>query len=416
MTLDIPILLLQLAVVLVAARAGGALARRLGQPSVVGEIAAGLGLGPSLFGAAAPGLSAALFPPASVPVLQGLSQLGLLLFMFRVGSDVDLAQLRSLGRVAAVTSQVSIVVPLLLGSAIGAVAAPRLDPTHATAVSAFFVGVALSVTAFPVLARILAERRLTRSAAGTMALACAAVDDVTAWVLLAALGTWAHSAAGAGALVQTVSLVVVHVAVLLLVVRPGLARLRQRWGDDHPGWLPASLVLLLLSAAATEWAGVHALFGAFLSGVVMPRGEALRRATVQPLEAVTDLLLLPLFFAITGLRTDLGRLQAPGAWLLAGLILAAAVLGKLGASALAARVMGTPWRDAISLGILLNTRGLVELVILGAGLELGVLGPSLYSVLVLMALLTTVMTSPLLDLVALRADVRASPPLAAAGR
>lgn len=416
MALDIPTLLLQLAVVLVASRAGGALARRLGQPSVVGEIAAGLCLGPSLLGRAAPGVSAALFPAPSLGVLQGLSQLGLLLFMFRVGFDVDLARLRSLGRVAVVTSQVSIVVPLLLGTAIGAIAAPRLDPAHASPASAPFVGVALSVTAFPVLARILLERGLARSAIGTMALACAAVDDVSAWVLLAALSAWARSGAHAATLARIVLVIAAYAVVLLFAARPALARLRQRWGDDHAGWLPLSLVLLLLSAAATEWAGVHALFGAFLAGVVMPRGEALRRVTIVPLEAVTDLLLLPLFFAITGLRTDLGRLQAPGAWLLAGLILVAAVAGKLAASALAARAMGTPWRDAISLGILLNTRGLVELVILGAGLELGVVGPALYSVLVLMALLTTVMTSPLLDLMAVRGDVPAHPPLAAADR
>jgi Kef-type K+ transport system membrane component KefB len=416
MALDVPTLLLQLAAVLVATRAGGALARRLGQPSVVGEIAAGLCLGPSLFGRVAPGLSAALFPPASIPVLQGLSQLGLLLFMFRVGSEVDLARLRSLGRVAAVTSLVSIVVPLLLGTAAGAVAAPGLDPGHATFTTAVFVGVALSVTAFPVLARILSERGLSRTAVGTMALACAAVDDVSAWVLLAALSTWARSAAGAATLFYTASLVASHAAVLLLVVRPALARLHRRWGDAHPGWQPLSLVLLLLSAAATEWVGVHALFGAFLSGVVMPRGEALRRTTTQPLEVVTDLLLLPLFFAITGLRTDLGRLQAPGAWLLAVLVIATAVVGKLAASSLAARALGTPWRDAIELGILLNTRGLVELVILGAGLEMGVVGPSLYSVLVLMALLTTVMTSPLLQALGPRADVEAAPPLAAVGR
>jgi Kef-type K+ transport system membrane component KefB len=399
MTLDTTTLFLQLATVLVASRAGGAVARRLRQPSVVGEIAAGLCLGPSLLGWMAPGLSASLFPAASLGVLQGLSQLGLLLFMFRVGCEVDLAKLRSLGRIAVATSQASIVVPLLLGWAIGTIVAPRLDPAAASPASALFVGVALSVTAFPVLVRILQERGLTRTSVGTMALACAAVDDVSAWVLLAALSAWVRSGTQAATLALVVSLVLLHAAVLAAVIRPALARLRRHWPDDHPGWLPVALVLLLLSAAAAEWIGVHGLFGAFVAGVVMPRGEAMRRTVVAPFEGATDLLLLPLFFAITGLRTDLGRLQTPEAWGLAALILVGAVAGKLGACALVTRALGTPWREAIALGILMNTRGLVELVILGAGLELGVIGPSLYSVLVLMALLTTVMTSPLLDLV-----------------
>jgi Kef-type K+ transport system membrane component KefB len=259
------------------------------------------------------------------------------------------------------------------------------------------------------------ERDLTGGAVGTLALACAAVDDVSAWVLLAGLSAWARSGAHVGTLLRIVATVLVYLAVLLLVVRPALERWRSRRGDGHPLWRPLSLVVLLLSACATEWAGVHALFGAFLAGVAMPRGDALRRTAVEPFAGVTDLLLLPLFFAVTGLRTDLGRLE-PAGWGLAGLVLLAAVAGKLGAAALAARALGTPWPDALQLGVLLNTRGLVELVVLGAGLELGVLGPALYSVLVAMALLTTVMTSPLLDALARHGVVKERPPLVSAGR
>lgn len=381
--------------VVAATRAAGGLAARLRQPRVVGEIAAGLLLGPSLLGRLAPELSAWLFAPSTLPVLFAVSQVGLLLFMFLVGWHLDLGLLRNAGRTAIVTSPVSIVVPLALGVAVAGAIRPRFAPGVPPQVFALFMGVALSVTAFPVLARILEERQMAGTRLGVTAIACAAVDDVSAWCLLAGLTAYARAASGGASFLRTVLLLAGFCAVALTLL-PRL--LRRVQGRSRPVFLAVALASLLSGAALTQAIGVHALFGAFLAGVAMPRGTGTTPAVPASLEGLISVVLLPLFFASTGLRADLGWLRGAAAWAAFGLILLAAVGGKVGGSLLAARATGMSWRDAAALGVLLNTRGLVELVILGAGLELGALTPAVYSMMVLMALVTTAMTTPVLQL------------------
>ena len=387
--------LAQLVVIIAATRLVGGLAARLGQPRVVGEIAAGLLLGPTLLGRLAPGLWTWLFPAQTLPVLLAVSHLGLLFFMFLVGLHLDLGVLRASGRTALVTSPVSIVVPLALGMACAGAIRPAFAPAVAPLPFALFLGLALSVTAFPVLARILEERGLAGTRLGVVALACAAVDDVSAWCLLAGVTAYVRMASGGTSLARTLLLLGLFAAFALVVLPAILRRVLAR-SPLSP--LPVAVVCLLACAAVTEVIGVHALFGAFLAGIAMPRGDDVRRGLEVSLEAVTSVVLLPLFFASTGVRLDVSSLHGAAAWSAFALILLAAVGGKLGASTLAARATGMGWREATALGVLLNTRGLVELVILGAGLDLGVLTPPVYSMMVLMALVTTAMTTPVLQL------------------
>jgi Kef-type K+ transport system membrane component KefB len=402
--IDLPLLLLQLLVILVAARVAGWLLARVGQPQVVGEMVAGIALGPSLLGLAAPGAVEWLFPRAALAPLAALSQLGVLLFMFAVGLRLELDLLRAKARAAFVTSQASIAVPFALGAALAAWLYGRDGAGLAGAGAArlefaLFVGAAMSVTAFPVLARILSERGLVRTRLGALALACAAVDDVSAWCILAAVVAVARQhAAGVGRLagaLPPLALTCGVVAVAVLGVRPLLRRLGA--GRSGATQVSVAVIAMLVLALATERAGVHALFGAFLAGVVMPRGGGLAASLADRLEAV-NVTLLPVFFAFTGLRTSVGLVRGGELLAATGLILLAAVGGKLGGSAIAARLSGSEWREALGLGVLLNTRGLMELVILGVGLDIGVISPTLYTMMVLMALATTVMTTPLLAL------------------
>lgn len=407
-------LLLQIAVVIVAARATGWVFRRIGQPQVVGEMAAGVMLGPSLLGWIAPDLHLALFPPASLTYLGNLSQVGLLLFMFLVGLEFDPRLLRGRGRTALVTSHASIVVPFMLGAGLALLLYPRLsDASVGFTGFALFMGAAMSVTAFPVLARILIERRLTGTRVGTITLACAAVDDVTAWTILAVVVGIVRSEALERPLWVTLGGTAIFAAVMLSGVRRGLAWLEAHYlrrGRVTQNMVGLALILVLLSAWTTEWLGVHALFGAFAMGAVMPKHPALLRELSDKLEDMTLVFFLPLFFAFTGLRTSIGSVSGAELWLYGGLILVAAVAGKLGGSALAARASGLPWREALALGVLMNTRGLMELVILTVGLDLGVISPALFTLLVLMALITTAMTTPLLAWVYPERIARAAAP------
>jgi Kef-type K+ transport system membrane component KefB len=345
--------------------------------------------------------------------LAALSQLGVLLFMFVVGLRLDLTLLRGRAHVAVAVSHASIVAPFLLGAALAPLLHPAFAPPGVGLLPfALFLAAAMSVTAFPVLARILDDRGLRGTRIGTVAIAAAAVDDVTAWCILAAVVAVAHStgatgAAGGGlsAFATTIGLAAAWVVFLLAVVRPALARAAARRRVAVPSAQLVSLAVVgaFVSAWATERAGVHALFGSFVAGVVVPRGgEAdpahggLADMLAHRIEAVVGAVLLPVFFAFTGLRTSVGLVQGGTAWALAGLILLVAVAGKLGGSAGAARLFGMPWREALAVGALMNTRGLMELVILNVGLDIGVITPTLFAMLVLMALVTTVMTSPLL--------------------
>lgn len=394
-------LLLQIGVILVAARLVGALCRLLRQPVVVGEMAAGILLGPSLLGWAAPELSAALFPPESLIHLGTVSQIGLLLFMFLVGVEFDPKLMRGRGHAALVTSHVSIIAPFFLGSILALHLYPRLsDDSVEFSGFALFMGAAMSVTAFPVLARILVERNLLKTKVGAVTIACAAVDDVTAWSILAVVIALVRSHAATAPLWVTLVGTVVYVGMMVTVVRRGLGWLERRYqthGRLSQDVFAALLLGLLASAWITEYIGIHALFGAFCFGAIVPKDRGLVHELTAKLEDVTIVFLLPLFFANAGLRTSIGLIQGAEMWAFFALIMVVAVAGKFGGSTLSARMTGLSWREAGALGILMNTRGLMELVILTIGLELGVISPALFAMMVLMALATTAMTTPILQ-------------------
>ena len=400
---DLPLLLIQIIVILVAARLMGAFVRRLGQPQVVGEMIAGIALGPSVLGAQAPHLAALLFPAGSLGFLNTLSQIGLVVFMFLVGLELDPKIVRERGRSALVISHASIVAPFLLGATLAIVLYPTLAGSRVTFTGfALFMGAAMSVTAFPVLARILMERRLTRTPIGALAIACAAIGDVTAWCILAAVVVivWATGSGVATGVPLWVTLggSAVYVAFMLTGGRRALRILETRYaarGRVTQDMIAVLMLATLASAWITERLGVHALFGAFLVGAVSPKSEGFVHALLERFEDMMVVLLLPLFFAFTGLRTEITLIDGAGGWLVCALVTAVAVAGKVGGSAIAARVTAMPWRDAAVIGILLNTRGLMELVILNVGLDIGVISRELFAMMVLMALATTFMTTPL---------------------
>jgi K+:H+ antiporter len=396
---SVALLLVQAIAIVVAARVAGALLHRMGQPRVVGEMLAGVALGPSLLGWLAPAASTWLFPASSLGSLGTLSQVGLLFFIFLIGLELDTAALRANGRAALIISHASITVPFLLGAALAVWLYPRYAEGHAPfRAFALYLGAAMSVTAFPVLARILSERGLVRTRLGSMAIACAAVDDVTAWLLLALVVVIARADGALGSVAVTVIGTLAYVVVVVWLGRPFLRWLSQRLlheGRSTPGRLSAVVVLLLGSAAVTEGLGIHALFGAFLAGAAMPRDARLREVLRSRFEDLVLVLLLPLFFALTGLRTDFRLIGGSHDLAALGLVLAAAVAGKLGGSTLAAWAVGMPLREAAALGALLNTRGLMELVILNIGLELGIITPAVFAMMVMMTLATTLMTTPL---------------------
>lgn len=411
----VALLLIQLGLVLTAARLLARAARWVGQPAVIAEIVAGIALGPSLLGWMWPEALAALFPPESLPGLSLLSQLGLVFFMFLVGLEFDPKLLQGRGHQSVAISISSIVVPFGLGALLAV-------PLHAGDASqvrflpfALFVGAAMSVTAFPVLARILAEKGLIKTSIGAVALAAAAVDDVTAWCILAFVVSIAR-AEGVWSAVLTSGAALVYVAVMFTFVRPVLARLGPRQGAAVSAETVAiTMLLLFASALATELIGIHALFGGFALGAVMPRGGGLVAAITHKLEDFITIVFLPLFFALSGLRTEIALVSTAEDWALCGVIVAVACAGKFGGAVLAARTVGMGWREASAVGILLNTRGLMELIVLNVGLDLGVLSTRLFTMLVIMALVTTWMTSPLLEWFYLRPTAAPAKPAAGPG-
>ncbi|MFJ1974548.1 cation:proton antiporter [Streptomyces sp. NPDC087903] len=402
----LPDLLTAVPVVILACKAGAQLVRRLGQPPVVGEIAVGILLGPSLLGWLWPDAQTWLFPQSVLPYIGALGNVGLLAFMFLVGLELDLGSLRGHSRTAVVVSQVSIALPLALGTLLALGMYGTFAPHGVDRLPfVLFIAVSMSITAFPVLARILTDRGLYRTRVGALAMACAAVDDVTAWCLLAAVVAVTKSNSPTEAL-TTALYAVAFTLFMYYAVRPLLAR----WVARAERAYSESVVLvvlfsgLCLSALATDRIGVHALFGAFLFGVVTPRGSRVVEVTAARLRAFTVPVLLPLFFVTTGLKTDMSLLAGkPQQWLWLGAVLAVAVLGKWGGGSVAARLSGQGWTDAMSIGALMNCRGLTELVVLNIGLGLGVIGPDLFTLLVLMALVTTAATAPALSLIRRRA-------------
>lgn len=394
------LLLVQLIVIIGLSRLIGRGARWLGQPLVIAEVVAGIVLGPSLLGLVAPGVLATLFPASSMPGLTMLSQVGLVLFMFLIGLELDPKLLKGRGRSSVAISHSSIVVPFALGAAAAALWLYEKLADPAVPLSSFvlFMGVAMSITAFPVLARILTDRGLLQSRVGTIAIACAAVDDVTAWCLLAFVVSIVRASDLAQAGLTTL-FALLYIGFVLVVVRPFLARLAARVVSREgltQNVVAGTLVLLLASAWATELIGIHALFGAFLFGAVIPKEGGLADALAERLQDVAVVLLLPVFFAFSGLRTQIGLLNTVEDWVTCGVIILLAVIGKFGGSAVAARLTGMPWREASAVGVLMNTRGLMELIVLNLGLDLGVISPQLFTMMVLMALVTTFMTTPLL--------------------
>ncbi len=394
------LLLLQIIVILVVSRVAGLLFRKIQQPQVVGDMLAGIMLGPSLLGWLAPGVSSALFPLESLQYLNTLSQIGLVLFMFLVGLELDPKLLRGRGHAAVITSHVSIIAPFFLGTILAYFLYPELSESsvHFTGFT-LFMGASMSVTAFPVLARILQERRLLQTRVGAITIACAAVDDVTAWALLAVVIAIVRSSALPIPLWVTLAGSILYIIVMITAVRPALRmieRVYESQGRISQNLMAIIFLLILASAWITESLGIHALFGAFCIGAIMPTGRAFVHELNDKLEHVTVVLLLPLFFANAGLHTNIGLVTGTEMWIFFGLILFVAVAGKFGGSTIAARITGLHWRESAALGVLMNTRGLMELIILSIGLELGVISPALFAMMVMMALLTTFMTTPVL--------------------
>jgi Kef-type K+ transport system membrane component KefB len=394
-------LLLEVVVILAASTLVSALLRRSGQPRVIGQMVAGILIGPSFLGAIAPVMSAQLFPPAALGHLSAMSQFGLVIYMLLVGVSLDHKEVRTQGHAAVVISHVSIVVPFFLGGLLSLYLYPRLgeDSVSFTGFT-LFLGAAMSITAFPVLARILSEENLMGTRLGSLTIACAAVDDVTGWCILASILAIVNGAQSAYAQYVTVLSAAVYIAVMLLVMKPLLARAEpavSRLRLSEHSLLTLVVCLGLTSALITDWLGIHALFGAFLFGAILPRSGFLR-VVPEKLQSFVEALLLPLFFAFTGLRTSIGLLNGADMWFYWALAMGVAVLAKLGGCLLAARASGIPWTESLSIGLLMNTRGLMELVILNIGLDAGIISPSLFAIMVLMALSTTFMTTPLLRL------------------
>jgi len=394
--------LVQIIVIMTAARTFGILISKFSQPPVIGEIFAGVLLGPSLLGLFFPELSALLFPQSSFQNLHFLSQIGLLLFMFVVGMELDFDKLKQQSKASIVISHISIIFPFFLGTILAYMIYPSFASTTVTFTAfSLFIGIAMSITAFPVLARILKDRNLTKTSYGAMALTCAAADDATAWYILAIVIAVSTST---NLLMSVLMLIpiVVYITVMLFVVKPFLRSLGSPIHNQTLDMKVTTIVLvvLLLSALTTELLGIHALFGAFMAGVMMPSSDEseLKERIAPRLEYVSLLVLLPLFFALTGLRTQINLLESEHLMICLAIIVVA-VVGKFIGSAIASRFMGISWRDSLAIGALMNTRGLMELVVLNIGYELGILSPILFTMFVIMALVTTFMTGPLLYLI-----------------
>ena len=402
LTDPLAILLLQIIVIIGFARFFGFLFKKIGQPAVIGEIVAGIVLGPSIIGSFFPEINHFLFPAASLGSLNFISQIGLILFMFIIGMELDLKAISKQAYGAVIISHASIIIPYTLGMGLAYFLYRQYAPAGISFLSfALFMGIAMSITAFPVLARILQEKGLTRSRLGAMALTCAAADDLTAWCILAAVIALVKSGSSFSVL-YTIGFSIAYVLLMLKVIHPMLEKLGDVYTSRKKMQTPIIafiFMIMIVSSYVTSIIGIHALFGAFIAGVVMPSNINFRKIVIDKIEDVSIILLLPLFFVITGLRTQIGLLNEGHLWITFGWILLVAVAGKFGGSALAARMVGQSWKDSLSIGVLMNTRGLMQLIVLNIGYDLGILSPQIFAMMVLMALVTTFMTGPALDLI-----------------
>jgi Kef-type K+ transport system membrane component KefB len=397
----VAVFLLAAAIVMLVARAFGAAAVKVSQPRVMGEVVAGITLGPTIFGWLAPGLQAAVFPTDILPAFGIAANLGLVFYMFLVGLELDPKQLKGRVSQAAAISNTSVALPLILGLAVALPLYKIIGPDKKFVAFALFMGVAMSITAFPVLARILVERRMLKRPVGALTLACAAIDDVTAWFLIA-LATAVATSGGTSEVIKTIALAIAFTLFMVLIVRRLLARASTAFdeaGRVPGGWIVAIFAGILLSAYATEEIGIAVIFGAFIMGMVMPRNAGLTEDVTHRIEDFVVILLLPMFFAYTGLRTNIGLLDRPLLWGITLLLIAVAIIGKFFGAMIAARISGFSWKPAAVIGTLMNTRGLTELIVLNLALEKGVISDALFAMLVLMALVTTFMAGPLLKLI-----------------
>lgn len=396
------ILLAQIVMIILVARLFGWIFKKIGQPTVIGEIIAGIVLGPSLLGMYFPEFSAALFPVESLGNLKFLSQIGLILFMFVIGMELDMKVLKNKASEAIVISHASIVIPFALGIGLSYFVYNKFAPEGVEFLSfSLFMGIAMSITAFPVLARIVQERGIHKTKLGAIVITCAAADDITAWCLLAVVIAIVKAGDFIGSL-YVISLAVVYVMVMIFIVKPFLKRIGDLYGSKDSIGKPVMAIFflfLIMSSYATEVIGIHALFGAFMMGAIMPDVSKFRMIFIEKVEDVAVILLLPLFFVFTGLKTEVGLINDSYLMKVTAAIILVAVVGKFLGSALAAKFVGQSWKDSLTIGALMNTRGLMELIVLNIGLELKVLTPEVFTMMVIMALVTTFMTGPALDLI-----------------
>lgn len=396
------ILLVQIITIILVARFFGWFCRKIGQPSVIGEIIAGIILGPSLIGMYYPEFTAVLFPTESLGNLQFLSQIGLIFFMFVIGMELDLKALQNKAHDALIISHASIIIPFALGVGLAYIVYPEFGPNGVEFTSfGLFLGISMSITAFPVLARIVQERGIHKTKLGTIVITCAAADDLTAWCILAAVIAIVKAGSFTSSL-YVIGLALLYVLIMIKLVRPFLKRVADINTTRESLSKPVVAIFfltLLFSAYATELIGVHALFGAFMAGAIMPVNNKFRTIFIEKVEDVSVIVLLPLFFVFTGLRTQIGLLDDAHLWKITGIIILVAVAGKFIGSALSAKFVGHNWKDSLSIGALMNTRGLMELVVLNIGYDLGVLSTEIFTMMVIMALITTFMTGPALDII-----------------
>jgi Kef-type K+ transport system membrane component KefB len=390
--------LLALVSILLLGRWMGKLFAYFGQPRVIGEMVAGIMLGPSLLGQIWPAAQHFILPTNVAPYLGIISQIGVILYMFLVGLELNAGLIRSRAHATVAISHTSILVPFLLGVTLALWLFPLYGPEGKPFMSfALFMGIAMSITAFPVLARILTDRHMEKTPLGVVAISCAAIDDVTAWCLLAFVVGIAQAEVGGA--VQTILYALAYIAIMLVIVRPLAIRfLGKNSAAPQQRMTVWVLVGLLFSAMTAEWIGIHAIFGAFLLGAIIPHDSDVAQDFQHKLEDIVKILLLPAFFAYTGMRTEIGLVSGWQAWAFTALIILVATLGKFGGTFAAARFTGLDWRMSTSLGVLMNTRGLMELIVLNIGLEMGVVTPTLFAMMIIMALVTTMTTTPVLQM------------------
>lgn len=396
------ILLLQIIVILLCCRVFGWLFMKMGQPTVIGEIVAGIVLGPSILGHWFPETAAFLFPIESLANINILSQFGLILFMFAIGMELDIDEVKKRMNETILISHTSIIVPFFLGMLVAFYMYKEYaDPTTPFISFALFIGIAMSITAFPVLARIIQEKGLTRSHLGTVTLASAANGDITAWCLLAVVVAIAQAGSMLSA-IYNIMFSVLYLVIMFLVLRPFMRMIGQIYNNKEvidKGLVALMFLVLIASSYCTEILGLHALFGAFMAGVVMPSNIKFRKILSEKVEDVSLSLFLPLFFVSTGLRTEIGLLNTSSLWVMCGVVTLVAIVGKFGGAMAAARFTGESWKNSLYIGALMNTRGLMELVVLTIGYDMGILTPPIFVMLVIMTLVTTFMTGPILSII-----------------